>query len=120
MLVIQKAVIDAEAGTVNHPADSLDEMRVRFMTYGTRSPFSLVSRLRVYGKRVRDSTTCLGYITWADDHESVSYKNVCNLTMEDLRKFVRDQVRAAQSPLEELLLLHAKESREDLGMGLWM
>ena len=40
MLVIQKAVSAVQAGVAEHPADLLDEMRARFLLYGTRSPFS--------------------------------------------------------------------------------
>ena len=63
MLVIQSAVVEAEEGKTEQPGDLLDEMRDRFTVHGARSPFSWMSRLRVYGKKVRDSTTCLGYIT---------------------------------------------------------
>ncbi|KAK3619415.1 hypothetical protein LTR56_024041 [Elasticomyces elasticus] len=72
MLVVQKAVNAAHAGEAAYPADLLDETRERFMAHGTRSPFNWASRLRVYGKSVRDSTTCLGYISWSDDGRSVS------------------------------------------------
>jgi hypothetical protein len=40
MLAIQKAVVAAREGIVTQPADLLNEMRVRFMIHGTRSPFS--------------------------------------------------------------------------------
>jgi hypothetical protein len=33
------------------------------MVQGSRSPFNWACRLRMYAKKVRDSTTCLGYIT---------------------------------------------------------
>jgi hypothetical protein len=63
MLVIQKAVTTTDKDCSVQPADILDEMRVRFMINGTRSPLSWASRLRLYGKKVRDLTTCLGYIS---------------------------------------------------------
>jgi hypothetical protein len=63
MLVIQKAVTTTDNDCSVQPADILDDMRVRFMINGTRSPLSWASRLRLYGKKVRDSTTCLGYIS---------------------------------------------------------
>jgi hypothetical protein len=62
MLAIQKAVVAAREGIVTQPADLLDEIQVRFMIHGTRSPFSWASRLRIYRKKVRDLTTCLSYI----------------------------------------------------------
>jgi hypothetical protein len=63
MLVIQKAVIGAIEGEVAEPADLLDEIRARFLVNGVRSPFSWASRLRVYRRKVRDSITCLRYIS---------------------------------------------------------
>jgi hypothetical protein len=63
MLVIQKAVVGARDVESIQPIDLLDEMRPRFLINGVRSPFSWASQLRVYGKKVRDSTTCLGYIS---------------------------------------------------------
>jgi hypothetical protein len=91
-------------------------MRVRFIIHGTRSPFSWASRLRIYGKKVRDLTTCLGYISWSDDSKLLSYKGVRHLSIEAFRDFVRDQVVKAQAKLEGLLLLHPIEHREELGI----
>ena len=120
MLVIQKAVVSARDVESVQPADLLDEMRERFLINGVRSPFSWASQLRVYGKKVRDSTTCLGYISWSDDGLSVSYKGVRHLDMSALRDFVRDQLEKAQAQLENLLLLHPQETREDLDIRFWM
>ena len=120
MLVIQKAVVASRDGTILHPADLLDEMRARCLIHGTRSPFSWPNRLRMYGKKVRDSTTCLGYIAWSGDGQTVTYKDVAGLSIKHFKGFVRDQVAKAQGQLEELLLLHPEESREDLGIDFWM
>ena len=62
MLVIQMSVNMAEEGKIEYPADVLDEMRERFLIYGSRSPFNWVLRLQAYGKKIRNSTTSLGYI----------------------------------------------------------
>lgn len=120
LLVIQYAINGAEAGLVAHPADLLDELRDRFMIHGTRSPFSWACRLRIYGKKVRDSTTCLGYISWTDDNQHVSYRNISNLGMEQFKRFVRTQVEQAQIQLEHLLLLHSEQEREDMGLAFCM
>ena len=120
MLVVQKAVVAADEGEAEHPADLLDEMRSRFMIDGTRSPFSWASRLRTYGKQVRDSTPCLGYITWSDDELYVSYKEIHDFGMDSFHDFVKSQVVAAQHQLEELLLLHPEEEREDVGIDFYM
>lgn len=62
MLEIQVSVMMSEDGEIEHPADALDEIRESFLMHGTRSPFNWVLRLRAYGKRIRNSTTSLGYI----------------------------------------------------------
>jgi hypothetical protein len=62
MLVALRAVREAKAGQVSHPADALDEMRERFLVYGVRAPFGWIARLRTYGKKIQNSTTSLGYI----------------------------------------------------------
>lgn len=120
LLVIQRAVVGVERGEAAHPADLLDEMRERFLVYGTRSPFSWACRLRAYAKKVRDTTTSIGYISWNDESSAVSYKEVTSLSMTCLREFIRRQVGKAQTQLEELLLLHPQESRESLGVAFRM
>ena len=120
MLVVQKAVVDAQEGLASHSADLLDEMRARFLIHGTRSPFSWASRLRVYGKKIRDSTTSLGYISWADDGTAVSYKDISRLRMDDFRRLVHHQVGKAQRLLEDLLLKHPEETRDDIGVEFRM
>ena len=120
MLVIQKSVVGAREEEGLQPADLLDEMRAQFLINGVRLPFSWASQLRVYGKRIRDPTTCLGYISWSDDNLSVSYKGVRHLGMDALRDFVREQVGKAQVQLERLLLIHPEETREDLDIQFWI
>jgi hypothetical protein len=39
MLVVQRLVVAAEEGEVEHPLDMLDEMRERFMVQGSRTAF---------------------------------------------------------------------------------
>ena len=40
MLVVQRSVLAADEGEVEHPADLLDEIRERFIIYRSRSPFN--------------------------------------------------------------------------------
>ena len=74
----------------------------------------------MYSKKVRDSTTCLGYISWSDDDQLLSYKGIEHLSMEAFREFTRSQVARAQTQLEDLLLLHPDKRRDDLGIEFWM
>lgn len=120
MLVIQRAVVGVEKGEATYPAELIDEMRERFLVYSSRSPFSWACRLRAYAKKVRDSTTSLGYILWNDGGTAVSYKQISQLPMVSLREFVCAQVYKAQSQLEELLLVHPQQRRDDLGVEFRM
>ena len=70
-------------------------------------------KLRVYGKKIRDSTTSLGYIVWSDDGQKLDYKGL-ELSMSGLKQFVRQQVEFAQDRLQQLLLIHIEETREDV------
>jgi hypothetical protein len=113
MLVVQRAVSAADAGEVEHPSDLLDEMRERFMMRGSRTAFDWACRLRVYAKKVVSNTTSLGYITWSEDAETVSYRDT-SFSMDFLRSFVAAHVHKAQKELEGLLLLHSDEKRDDV------
>jgi hypothetical protein len=113
MLVVQQSVVAAEEGEVEHPSDMLDEMRERFMVRGSRTAFDWACRLRSYAKKVVSNTTSLGYIAWSEDGSSVTYKDT-GFSMEALRKFIAVQVNKAQKELEDLLLLHPDEARDDV------
>jgi hypothetical protein len=80
-------VLAVEDGLCDGPGDRLDEMRERFLIYGSRSPFNWVLRLRAYGKKIRNNTISLGYIHWSDDNETLYYKDL-KLRMADFRDFV--------------------------------
>jgi hypothetical protein len=113
MLVIQRAIIAADQGEVEYPADILDVMRDRFMIYGSSTPMNWALKLRAYGKGIRDTTTSLGYIIWSEDGAALSYRDT-ELKMTKLQNFIRHQVSLAQSQLEDLLLIHPDEAREDI------
>lgn len=119
MLVVQRAVLAAEDGAVEHPSDMLDEMRERFMVRGSRTAFDWAYRLRAYAKKVVSNTTSLGYILWLEDGETVTYKDA-RFSMDALRDFVAAQLRHAQRDLQDLLLLHPEESREDVVPTLYL
>jgi hypothetical protein len=113
MLVVQRAITGVESGEAEHPSDLLDEMRVRFMTRGTRTAFDWACRLRAYAKKVVSNTTSLGYIMWSEDAETVRYRDT-SFSMGSFRDFIATQVEKAQRSLEDLLLLHPKECRQDV------
>ena len=62
MLVVQRSVVAAEEGEVEHPSDMLDELRERFIVRGSRTAFDWACRLRAYAQKVVSNTTSLGYI----------------------------------------------------------
>jgi hypothetical protein len=94
MLVVQRSVVAAEEGEVEHPSDMLDEMRERFMVRGSRTASNWACRLRSYAKKVVSNTTSLGYIAWSEDGNSVTYKDT-GFSMDALRKFIAVQVGKA-------------------------
>jgi hypothetical protein len=87
LLVLQKAVYAAEDGSADDPLDALDEMRERFMMLDTSTPFAWTLSLRSFGKRIRDSTTSLGYIQWSEDAQQICYRDL-ELSLNDFRTFV--------------------------------
>jgi hypothetical protein len=113
LLVLQRAVVAAETGETEYPAEMLEVMQDRFIVYGSRSPINWVQKLRVYGKKIRDSTTSLGYIVWSDDGQELEYKGL-KFSIAALKQFVRQQVNLAQDQLQQLLLIHAEEAREEV------
>jgi hypothetical protein len=113
MLVVQRAVVAKEEGEVDHPSDLLEEMRQRFLTRGSRTAFDWVSRLRAYAKLLVSNATLPGYIAWSEDGSSVTYKDT-GFSMDALRRFIAVQVDKAQKELENLLLLHPDEARDDV------
>jgi len=113
LLVIQKAIVDVEEGMVRYASDSLDAMRDRFLLHGSRSPFNWALRLRAYGKKIRDSTTSHGYISWSEDSLTLTYRGF-EVSLSMLQEIVRCYIKRAQTQLEELLLIHHDEEREDV------
>ncbi|KAG2000762.1 hypothetical protein GB937_010862 [Aspergillus fischeri] len=117
MLVAEHAVRLAEEGQVTHPADALDEMREQFLLYGVRAPFSWITQLRTYGKKIQNTTTSLGYIYWSDDEQTLTYKDL-QITMTGFCCFIWTQVALAQADLARLFLLHEEEVREEVVLSL--
>ena len=59
----------------------------------------------------------------ADEGEAeqyVSYKEIHDFGIDSFRDFVKSQVVTAQHHLEELLLLHPKEEREDVEIDFYI
>ncbi|KFZ13107.1 hypothetical protein V501_03876 [Pseudogymnoascus sp. VKM F-4519 (FW-2642)] len=113
MLILQRAVAAVEDGETEYPAQMIDDMQDRFMAYGSRSPINWAQKLRVYRKKIRDSTTSLGYMVWSEDRQKLTYRDL-ELSMSGLKQFARWQVEAAQEQLQQLLLIHTDEAREDV------
>ncbi|GFF60414.1 predicted protein [Aspergillus udagawae] len=113
MLVALQAVCLAKTSQVTHPADALDEMCERFLLYGVRAPFSWITQLRTYGKKIQNSTTSIGYIYWSDDEQTLSYKDL-QMSMQGFCQFIANQVQLAQVELAQLFLLHDKKVQEEV------
>jgi hypothetical protein len=88
-------------------------MQERFMVYGTHSSVNWAQRLRSFEKQINEITTSLGYLSWTDNSEHLSYKGL-ELGMTDLKKFLATQTAVTQSLLEELLRVHRDKERDDI------
>ena len=83
------------------------------MVYGTHFPINWARKLRSFRKQINEITTSLGYISWTDDSEHLSYTGL-ELGMTDLKKFLATQTAVVQSLFEELLYIHPDKERDDL------
>ena len=70
-------------------------------------------QLQAYSKKIRNSSTSLGYIYWSDNYERLTYKQL-ELSIANFKKFVATQVALAQSKLEQLFLIHGNKKQEDI------
>jgi hypothetical protein len=116
LLIVRYAVMKSREGQTQFPNELIAEMQDRFMVYGSESSMNWALNLRAYGAKLRDNTTCLGYINWSDDGQRLSYKSL-EFTMNNLRWFLHDQVQDAQQSLNDILLLPKLDSDAER-MGL--
>jgi hypothetical protein len=85
----------SKAGHTQFLNELIAEMQDCFMVYGSELLMNWILNLRAYGAKLRDNTTCSGFVEWLDDGEKLCYK-LLELTMNGLRWFLRDQVDEAQ------------------------
>jgi hypothetical protein len=91
----------------------IEVMQDCVLVYSSCSLINWAQKLRVYGKKIRDSTASLDYIIWSDNHQKLDWKGL-ELSMVGLKQFVRQQVEVVQDQLQQLLLIHTKEAKEDV------
>ena len=108
LLMIQRAVLEVDERRAEYPAEILEEMCGRFLVDNTLSPLAWAIRLRAIGRKIQTSMTLQGCITWSEDQETLSYRDV-ELSMTQFRAFVVELLREAQQSLRHLLLLHEEE-----------
>ncbi len=87
LLVIQRSVLAVEWGETLYTANMLKVLQERFIVYGQRSPVNWAQKSRSIGKRIMQISTVIGYISWSDDGEHVSYKEL-ELCMSSLKEFL--------------------------------
>jgi hypothetical protein len=103
LIVLQYSLYQISRAPSTALADHIKPLRDEFMISTCSTPFILLLRLRAEGKRIRNITTQEGYITWADDYSSLSYKET-NLNLERFRSFILKQIDLLSSDLKQLLL----------------
>ncbi|KAK3179471.1 hypothetical protein OEA41_009757 [Lepraria neglecta] len=77
--------------------------RARCLLRDGHTPFGWILTLRSQGRRIRNNTTSAGYITWADDRSSLTFKDI-TLDIKAFRGFLRQQTEALCAELSELCL----------------
>lgn len=110
LFVLQKAVIIADYPQAPDAVKALDEMRERFLMVNTCTPFAWSVSLRAFGKRIRDSTTSLGYVQCSEDSAIIFYCGI-ELSIASFRDFIVQMVQKGQDQLSTLFLLGANEER---------
>jgi hypothetical protein len=104
MLVIYQAIEDMKHERTDYLSTSMEEMRLKFMTFDGRTPVGWIHGLRTYGRKLADAKTANGDIVWSDDLKTISWKEF-SCTMNNLRGFVTAMLQQAKSRLEKLFLL---------------
>jgi hypothetical protein len=83
------------------------------MVYGTHSPVNWIQKLYSFGKQINKITISLGYISWTDNGEYLSYKEL-ELGITELKKFLATQISVIQSLLEELLCIYPDKEQDEV------
>ena len=105
LIVLQYSLNQASGAPNTALADYIKPLKDEFMISTCSTPFILVLRLRAEGKRIRNITTQDGYITWADDYSSLSYKET-TLSLERFRSFILKEIELLSLDLKRLLLIN--------------
>lgn len=108
ILVIERAIIAAEEGTVENTSDAISKMHQNLLARGSHTAFDWAYRMRAYAKKEIVSTTYRGFVIWSEDKLAVSYKKT-TIRLNDFRDFVAVQVRLAQEELRDLLFHKPEE-----------
>jgi hypothetical protein len=119
LLVIQRSVLAVEWGETLYTANMLKVLQEQFIVCGQYSPVNSAQKLRSTGEGIVQISTAIGYISWSDDGEHVSYKEL-ELSMSFLKDFLVQQVKTAQVMLyEDLLFLNKSLSSARMAAYQW-
>jgi hypothetical protein len=109
MLVIYQAMEDVKHERADYLSTSMEQMRLKFMTFDGRTPMGWMHGLKAYGLKLAQTKTADGNIVWSDDLKMVLWKEF-SCSMSNFRGFVKTMVGQAKSRLEKLFLLKPGES----------
>ncbi len=113
LLIGARALLAVEEDEATHPAEALEAMQQRFFYEGTRSPMCWIRKMRVYAKKIQDTTASLGIMNWSDNGETLIYADTI-LSMSVLKSFVKDRLQEAHNQLSDLLLIHEDDKYESV------
>ena len=117
LLVIQGSLWQYEAGESQHPGSYLRTFRGKWLMRDGSTPFAWILLLRQYGRRIRNTTTSVGLISWADDRASLAFKDL-RLNLNAFRGFLRSQMMLLGTDLWGPSLLEPEEQNQLPTFGL--
>lgn len=109
LLTIEYSVWTQATGKVEHAADTLQLVRSSCLLRTSHTPFAWVLSLRMWGRRIRNNMTAAGYLSWADDFSSLTFKDI-TFTVALFRGFLLRQIDTLQQELRDLCMLDTSTS----------
>ena len=104
LLTIRASVFGYQHKHYTTPGEYLRTFRRKWLLKNRPTPFARILQLRAWGRRIRNCTTSIGIIRWADDGNSLHCKNLY-LEIPAFQRFLRDQLDSMAQVIQALCLL---------------
>jgi len=102
LLFLEHHIRKQQAGKEKDFTQSIADCVKEWMTHLSSSPIGWLNELRAYAYIVAQNTQMEPNIWWDDNHQSVTYRNV-QISMDEFRGLMKDQLQKATVILEQEL-----------------